>query len=71
MRRFMVLLVVGASLCLGGSAMAATPCCAPPAKPVVCTAPVVVKPCCTKVKVRHYRHRVCRTHYRHYRRCRR
>lgn len=64
MRRFMALLVVGASLCLGGSAMAATPSCAP-AAPVACTAPVVTTSCC--VRVRHHRHRVCRTCYRHHR----
>jgi hypothetical protein len=70
MRRFMVLLVVGASLCLGGSAMAQGPCCAAPAAPVVCTAPVVTTSCCTRVRVRHFRHRrVCRRYYRHYRHC--
>jgi hypothetical protein len=66
MRRFMALLVVGASLCLGGSAMAATPYCAAPAAPVVYTAPVIATSCYTRV--RHYRwHRACRTCYRHHR----
>ena len=72
MRRFMILLVVGASLCMGGSAMAQGPSCVVAAcTALICTAlwlrDVVVPPVCyTRVRVRQLHHQqACCTHNRH------